>query len=510
MYGPKIVNRVSLTVQSAVAASLYLAFYGGLLPGLFSEWYNSSIYSYGFLVPVIAVYLAWLKIPEIRSIRIDPTLWGVLPLLVSLALYFVGELLSDDFVMRISMVLSLISIAQIILGTRVVKVLAFPFSYLTLMIPIPYFFVKEVVNWLMFFDASQAAKIVQSFGLPVFIDSNYIHLPNIVLEVADVCSGITSLLAILVLGIMYAYLLPVSFALKVALVASAVPIAILINLSRIIVTVLLTYNFGPVVLDSLVHKFHGTFNFLLSLFLLLLVGETLRRRSGGVYLLRNADDQSTCYERASPTRWLAFAVSIAIFSVAIWLSGTLTAAAQSVTHIDLDRLPLSLAESLVRPISWPDQYVDTKAKYSIARVYADNLNTPIELFIGYGGAVGGANRLQSPRLILPLNWNSIWIQSEEIDISPKGKLDVNWMLTQRSNSKRLVLYWYQSGRKVFSGELQFRLQILNSRISDPGRGIAVVRIATSVNEDDGVERARQRVRLFAQRLYPELTRILLP
>ena len=180
------------------------------------------------------------------------------------------------------MVLTLGALTQIIFGTYAAQALAFPLSYLFLMIPIPYLFVNEVINWLMFFDAAQAAKIVQLFGVPVFLESNFIHLPNIVLEVADSCSGIASVLALLVLSLAYAHMLPVSPVLRLVVVASAVPIAVFANVFRIIITVLLAYNFGPVMMDSLFHQFAGIFNFMLSIVLLALVGEVLRRKAATV------------------------------------------------------------------------------------------------------------------------------------------------------------------------------------------------------------------------------------
>ena len=116
-------------------------------------------------------------------------------------------------------------------------------------------------------------------GVPAVLEANFIHLPNIILEVAAECSGIESIRALLVLSLVYAHVLGVSPMLRLAIVASAVPIAVVSNLFRIVVTVLLTYGFGPVVLDSFIHKFHGTFNFVVALLLLGLVGEALQRRA---------------------------------------------------------------------------------------------------------------------------------------------------------------------------------------------------------------------------------------
>ena len=498
----------SLIAQCGVTASFYLLLYGTLLRGLFAESYSSHIYSYGVLVPAIASYLAWRKTSELKVVSVVPTLWGCFLLLVAVVLYLIGELLADTFPTRISMVLTLCALTQIIFGTHMLKLLAFPLSYLFLMIPVPYLFVNEIVKWLMFFDAAQAAKIVQLFGVPVFLEENFIHLPNIVLEVADSCSGIASVLALLVLGLAYAYMLPVSPILRLVVVASAVPIAVFANVLRIIITVLLAYNVGTVALDSLFHKAAGVFNFLLSVFLLALIGETLRKKCAKVRRLVNEDAQPVRHE-VGLTGWIGTVTSVMILSVAMWMSGIFAADARSaVKGIELETLPSSFDVYAIGPNNWSDRYTDARAEQSITRIYSGPKNIPIELFIGYGANNAGSDRLQSPKLILPAKWGYIWVRSASIEMAEGKQAKANWMLTQRGNDKRLVLYWYQSGERIFGGELEYRLQMLRSRIFNADDGIAVVRIASPVSENESLERVQQRLQVFVKELYPKLSKIL--
>lgn len=152
-------------------------------------------------------------------------------------------------------------------------------SYFVWILPIPWNLVQApALEWLKAFDAAQTVNIVGWLGVPAVLHGTFIYLPGMGLEVADSCSGIESMRALLILSIAYAYLLPISPIGRLAIVASALPVAALSNLLRIVITTLLAYQVGPAALDSWFHQLAGTFNFVLSLLLLGLIGEVLRGR----------------------------------------------------------------------------------------------------------------------------------------------------------------------------------------------------------------------------------------
>jgi exosortase len=100
------------------------------------------------------------------------------------------------------------------------------------MIPLPYVVTKEFAYNLRLFDSAYSVAALKIIDIPVYRDSYFLHLPNITLEVADGCSGVASIFALFAV---YAYLSPVPWIAKFLVSASAVPIAILANLVRIIV-----------------------------------------------------------------------------------------------------------------------------------------------------------------------------------------------------------------------------------------------------------------------------------
>ncbi len=113
--------------------------------------------------------------------------------------------------MRLSMILALASTVYLLLGTEYFKVLWFPLFYLLLMIPAPYtVLIKDLTGGHLRYmnDSKHAATILQLLGVPVLVEAYFIHIPNMTLEVADVCSGVSSVFALFALGTVNAYFLP--------------------------------------------------------------------------------------------------------------------------------------------------------------------------------------------------------------------------------------------------------------------------------------------------------------
>ena len=495
-------------LQWAILSIIYFLLYGAVLSELIAEWYSDSIYSYGILVPVISCYLIRRKAAELSSVPIISSTWGYVLLLMAVALYCVGQLATDAFVMRVSMLLAVVALVQILFGSLYLKALSFPLLYLFFMIPLPTLLAGGLTDILKLFDVLLSAKVLQALGVPVFPESDLLHLPNVVLTVTAGCSGASSILALFALGLVYAYLLPVGPMSKVLLAASVIPLAVVANLFRIIVTVALTYHIGPVVLRSFFHEFTGTVNFLLSVFLLLMMGEGLLRRFGASQYRSGIDQSLSTRVRVTKSGWVATGTAAAILGIGIWIGGGIRNAATNSVPIGLERLPSIIGTYAVTRTQSPDVYSDPTAGEALGRVYSTSTGIPIELFVGYRGNDGRGGRLQSPRVSLPDNWNYIWVKSATIETAAGSQLQVNWMLTQHGNNKRVVMYWYESGGQVFTGELHYRFALLKARIVNAKRGMAVVRIATPLLSGEKIEEAQQRLKGFVSELYPPLGKII--
>lgn len=498
-------------LQGGVIGLLFSLFYGPSVFGLVKDWQENTTFSYGLLIPFIAVYLVWERGPRIRSLSMRPNAGGAIPLSLAVALGLFGMAIGDSFTIRVSMILALACSVYLFLGRDFLKALVFPIFYLSLMIPVPYIFFKELAYHLRFFDAALAASTLQLLNIPVYREAYFLHLPNITLTVADVCAGLGSIFALFALGNFYVYFIPVPARIKLALVLSTFPIAIFANFVRITVVAVMAYYIGPVTLDMLFHRFSGTTTFLLALMLLILLGEFLRKEWSQHSTESTISKAFPVPDQAGTSvyNWKPSAIGIGIFVSAVSFASLLNGGPSlSLTGSGLDVIPKAFGTFSEMQINWQDRYEDPKADITTSRIYGATDRTPIELFIGYKGRQNGTDRLISPKLILPKNWNFAWINPANVSLPTAAPIKGNWMLTSNGNTSRLVLYWYQFGGNTLAGEFEYRIELVKRLILDRRSDGAIVRLATAVRNDEPIEPAQERLRALAVALYPRLVEIL--
>jgi exosortase len=101
------------------------------------------------------------------------------------------------------------------------------------------------------------------------------------LEVAEACSGIRSLQALLALATVYAYFAHRSLWKRGATVFMAIPIAVAANAFRVSGTGVLAQYLGLAAAQGFYHAFAGWLVFVGALFLLMFVGAVLNRLGRG-------------------------------------------------------------------------------------------------------------------------------------------------------------------------------------------------------------------------------------
>jgi exosortase len=241
--------------------ALSLGVYGPILYYMVQHWNAVADYSHGFLIAPMAIYFAWERKPRLRRARIQPSWWGLVPLALSTLTLMVGRLGVELMNMRVSFVLALIGIVLLLLGRQIFRILAFPLCFLFLMIPLPQSLVNVVAFPLQLTAADWAVDALYYLRIPALREGNIIHLPNTTLFVAEACSGLRSLMALVTLGVVFAYFFRKSWGERIVIVLSAIPIAIIVNALRVTITGILTYRFGEKAAEGAIHEFQGLITF---------------------------------------------------------------------------------------------------------------------------------------------------------------------------------------------------------------------------------------------------------
>jgi len=252
-----------------VALGLLAALYAPVLYYMAQHWSQVDDYSHGFLIGPLAAYFAWERRRQLLRVPIEPSWWGLLPLALGSLTLAIGRLGSELMNLRVSFVFGFIGLVLLLLGRRVFRILAFPLLFLFLMVPLPQSLVNVVAFPLQLVAADLAVNALHGLAVPALREGNIIHLANAQLFVAEACSGLRSLMALFTLGVVFAYFFRKSTAERLVLVASTIPIAILVNSFRVGLTGVLTHRFGESAAGGVIHATEGLFTFGIAFLLLL-------------------------------------------------------------------------------------------------------------------------------------------------------------------------------------------------------------------------------------------------
>jgi EpsI family protein len=238
----------------------WLFCYATVFAALAGQWWSNDMYSYGFLIPVISLYLLWDRRGRLRQLPPATNYrWGGAVLVTGLLMYAVGAAGGVLLAQEISLIVTIAGGTLMLLGTRVFREVAFPIVYLLFMIPLWDVGIERLHFPFQVFSATLGVALLQSVGVPVHQDGVYIWLPNITLEVAKACSGVNYLIAVLAIGIPLAAIVLRGWKRRVLLVVFSLTVAALSNSLRVALIGVLAYNEISGVLHGPFHVLQGLF-----------------------------------------------------------------------------------------------------------------------------------------------------------------------------------------------------------------------------------------------------------
>lgn len=257
-----------LSWQFVVLGALGVWLYWTTVLGLVSQWWKDPNFSHGFFVPLFSAYIVWQEKDRLARILPKPSWFGLIPIVVGLAVLIVGRMGAELFLDRSSLLLVLAGVIIVFSGWNLFRALFFPWAFLALMIPIPTLIFNQVTFPLQLLASQVAAAVLPLFGVPVLREGNVINLPAMPLEVAEACSGIRSLMSLLTLAIIYGYFLEKRVWVRWLLALAAIPITVLANDVRIVGTGLLVQYWNPAAAEGYFHASWGWLVFVVSLVML--------------------------------------------------------------------------------------------------------------------------------------------------------------------------------------------------------------------------------------------------
>ena len=264
-----MVNRKSILLMT----SLFFSFVFAYLPvweRLILGWYSSDEYSHGFFIVPLCIYIIWRKKDILSKIPVKPSWWGLLLVIFSLLLYLLAYFAEISTVASFSMVVLLTGVIIYLYGFLIFKELLFPLAFLLFMIPIPTQIYSLLTIPLQLFVTKTSVWISAFLDIPIYREGNVIHLPCRTMQVVQACSGLRSMISLLMLSAIISYFTLKSNILRFVLFFLGIPAAIFVNIIRVSLMVVAFYFFNYDLTKDSVHTVFGIIIFIIALIIIAL------------------------------------------------------------------------------------------------------------------------------------------------------------------------------------------------------------------------------------------------
>lgn len=243
-------------VAAALAAALG-ALYAPVLRDLLARWAEVPYYSYGFLVPLFSLYLAWDARHEVARRPAAPSRLGLAVLAAGLAVLGAGLRADSLTTQAVSLPLVVAGALLLTVGPARTRVLSFPIAFLLFMAPLPEGVLPALSLPLQQVAAVAGEWMLWLLGVPVTRTGLYLTLPSVTLHITETCNGLRFMLAMLVIGVAFAGTARTTWSRRGLVVAAALGTALVANWLRVAGTGVMAELYGHEAAIGLPHVVWG-------------------------------------------------------------------------------------------------------------------------------------------------------------------------------------------------------------------------------------------------------------
>jgi exosortase len=229
-----------------LSAALLVWFYGfearyGAVRGqspvewILSAWNPETDYEHGLLFAPLIAGLIIYRFKDLRAVANEGSSWGLVSIFIGILFYAAAYRTLQPRLAMGALPFLLWGSAYYLWGGKVAKMLIFPLFFFWLAIPLPSF--QQATSHLQVLATAMAHHGAAIFGVKTIVQGTMISPANgnwEPLEIAAGCSGIRSLMALLMISAAWAYIAKIALWKKVLLFLAAFPLAIVGNSLRVI------------------------------------------------------------------------------------------------------------------------------------------------------------------------------------------------------------------------------------------------------------------------------------
>jgi exosortase D (VPLPA-CTERM-specific) len=487
-----------------------VAFHHGLVD-LTRVWDIRPEYSYGYAIPPVAAYLLWQRRGEFARFGAEGSWAGTALVALGLVGLLIGEIATLGTVVQYSLLVVIAGVVLAYLGAAGFRAFAAPLAVLLFMVPLPNYLVIELSQWLQLVSTKLGVSLIRAFGVSVYMEGNVIDLGALKLQVVEACNGLRYLFPLTALAFICALLYRAPLRKRALVVASAVPITVLMNSLRIgLIGVMVEYQ-GREAAEGVLHDFEGWIIFMVCTALLVLEMWLLagRRPLADLFAPDAAEPPAGAIRlRDTPRSYVAANALLALAALAAVLAPARAHVAPA--RVPFAEFPLGLEAwqgrrdrldpDIVQALQLDDYLL---ADFSRSDAPGE---LPVNLYAAYYLSQANGVSSHSPRACIPGDgWEIEDFENRELALAAAGApLRVNRVVIRKGERRQLVYYWFQQRGRFMTGEYTVKLQILRDALLHHRTDGAMVRVIARLRPGEPVEAGDRRLEDFVRVLLPRL------
>jgi exosortase len=263
-----------------VAVALGLAGLGVL--ATFDAWadiyriaYIDEEYSHIFIVPVVAMWMVWVRRMRFRHCKVSGTIFGPLIVAIGWVCSRYGLNYQAQSLWHGGAVLVVLGCMLSVLGKNVLFRFFPAFAVLVFLIPVPGMIRQQIALPLQTWTAGIAQKCLEVLGVDTEVSANVLSINGVPVTIADACNGMRMVFPLILVSYAFSFGLPLRQSVRLTVLLFSPVAAIVCNVLRTVPTIWLYGNQPRAIADTF-HKYSGWIMLPIAFLLLLGIIRILR------------------------------------------------------------------------------------------------------------------------------------------------------------------------------------------------------------------------------------------
>jgi exosortase A len=464
------------------------------LAAMAGQWWDSSTYNHVLLIPLILGWLVALRWPRLSTLTPAPWRGGLVLFGLAALGWVLGSMAELAQLRELALVMMLQSSVAAVLGLRVAAGLLFPLGYMLFLVPAG----DELIPLLQTITARITTALLALSHVPATIDGVFIATPGGYFKVAEACSGVKFLIAMVAYGALVAHVCFSSRKRRVVFMVACLVTPVLANGVRAWGTIAIAQVVGIKFAAGFDHVFYGW------IFFAIVMG--LVMAAGWRWFDRAVDDPMIDAEAlaGSPllARWSSrslpasqlFGAIGGLLAVAVgWTTLAAGATATLPAQIDLPQVPGWQRVAYTPRYPWSPLF--SGADHRLLGRYADQQGHIVDVaYALYAGQGEGRKADGFGQGAVPFGGSWAWSRP-----GPTVAGQPSMRIEAPGPTDRLALTWYRHGATVTASRPRLKLALLADRMLLRAQTTATLIVSA---EEGGAQPADQSLDTFLKATGP--------